>query len=243
MSEVTEPETCRSPEPSLNHQTPHTTHHTEVPSLGSPAVQEPLDIKPGRRNSPPAGSQSSQQALRSLASGRSQAPEDRRETTFPKRLRGARLTGGSEAGDGVTKLRDAGARGLNCGGLRALRLRRVRGVGGSWCVSFPAHLPTDCPMDSALQARLFPGLDIKIQRSNGEGRGPRPGGPWARRRLKLLPLPKRQGPETLLGSPLTTHPGLGTGNPSSPPGPGAPARRSVPSGPLGEGGAPRGPRS
>lgn len=34
------------------------------------------------------------------------------------------------------------------------------------CV-FPAHLPTDCPMDSALQARLFPGLDIKIQRSNG----------------------------------------------------------------------------
>lgn len=34
-------------------------------------------------------------------------------------------------------------------------------------MSFPAHLPTDCPMDSALQARLFPGLDIKIQRSNG----------------------------------------------------------------------------
>lgn len=34
------------------------------------------------------------------------------------------------------------------------------------CV-FPAYLPTDCPMDLALQARLFPGLDIKIQRSNG----------------------------------------------------------------------------
>lgn len=27
-------------------------------------------------------------------------------------------------------------------------------------------------MDSSLQARLFPGLAIKIQRSNGEGRGP-----------------------------------------------------------------------
>lgn len=41
-------------------------------------------------------------------SGRSQAleerPEDQPETTYPERLRGAPLTGGSEAGDSVMTL-------------------------------------------------------------------------------------------------------------------------------------------
>lgn len=47
-------------------------------------------------------------------------------------------------------------------------------------------------MDSSLQARLFPGLTIKIQRSNGEGQGPETKGTRGLRRLKLPPLPKWQ---------------------------------------------------
>lgn len=59
-------------------------------------------------------------------------------------------------------------------------------------------------MDSSLlQARLFPGLAIKIQRSNGEGRGPEAKGTRGLRRQRLPPLPKQQALNHYWGFPST----------------------------------------
>lgn len=70
-------------------------------------------------------------------------------------------------------------------------------------------------MESSLQARLLPGLSIKIQRSNGERGAPRPRVPVD---FSSLLLPKLQIPETLLRLPSFPAPsgrGLCTGAGSS----------------------------
>lgn len=82
-----------------------------------------------------------------------------------RRKRGPRLR------DDVTE--DAGARDLNCGGLGSVKCSAFFGFLGILCFCSRHTFY----MESSLQARLCPGLSIKIQRSNGERGVPRPGVP------------------------------------------------------------------